>query len=54
MVHLRRHVPRVGRIVIARRRDAAEVAISTHGNAALVRLKILTEEVAPQEYNAAA
>ena len=42
----RHNVPRIGRIVIARGRDAADVAISTQfGNATLARFKVVTEEV---------
>ncbi|MBR1156230.1 transglutaminase family protein [Bradyrhizobium sp. JYMT SZCCT0428] len=42
----RHNVPRIGRIVIARGRDAADVAISTQfGNAALARFVVITEEV---------
>ena len=42
----RHNVPRIGRIVIARGRDAADVAISTQfGNASLVEFKVITEEV---------
>ena len=38
--------PRIGRIVIARGRDAADVAISTtFGSAALTRFTVVTEEV---------
>lgn len=42
----RHNVPRIGRVVIARGRDAADVAISTQfGSAALVEFKVITEEV---------
>jgi transglutaminase-like putative cysteine protease len=42
----RHNVPRIGRIVIARGRDAADVAISTQfGNAVLARFDVVTEEV---------
>ena len=42
----RHNVPRIGRIVIARGRDAADVAISTQfGSAALARFNVVTEEV---------
>jgi transglutaminase-like putative cysteine protease len=42
----RHNRPRVGRIVIARGRDAADVAISTSfGRIQLARFKVLTEEV---------
>ena len=41
----RHNVPRIGRIVMARGRDAADVAISTQfGNAVLVRFEVVTEE----------
>jgi transglutaminase-like putative cysteine protease len=42
----RHNHPRIGRIVIARGRDAADVAISTgFGDAQLVRFSVVTEEV---------
>jgi len=42
----RHNQPRIGRILIARGRDAADVAISTtFGSAQLVRFKVLTAEV---------
>lgn len=42
----RHNHPRIGRIVIARGRDAADVAISTSfGRSSLVRFRVLTEEV---------
>jgi transglutaminase-like putative cysteine protease len=42
----RHNHPRIGRIVIARGRDAADVAISTaFGPAPLVRFKVITEEL---------
>jgi len=42
----RHNHPRIGRIVIARGRDAADVAISTaFGAAQLVRFNVITEEV---------
>jgi transglutaminase-like putative cysteine protease len=51
----RHNVPRIGRIVIARGRDAADVAISTQfGNAWLTRFSVVTEEVESREYEAAA
>ena len=51
----RHNVPRIGRIVIARGRDAADVAISTHfGNAWLTRFAVVTEEVESREFEAAA
>jgi transglutaminase-like putative cysteine protease len=44
-----RHRPRIGRVVIARGRDAADVAISTSfGPASLISFKVITEEVAPE------
>ena len=44
----RHNVPRIGRIVIARGRDAADVAISTQfGNAVLARFDVVTDEVGP-------
>ena len=43
----RHNHPRIGRIVIARGRDAADVAISTtFGSAALARFTVVTDEVA--------
>jgi transglutaminase-like putative cysteine protease len=51
----RHNVPRIGRIVIARGRDAADVAISTHfGNAKLTRFNVLTEEAVSRQYDVAA
>jgi transglutaminase-like putative cysteine protease len=42
----RHNHPRIGRILVARGRDAADVAISTtFGNAALARFNIVTDEV---------
>jgi transglutaminase-like putative cysteine protease len=42
----RHNHPRIGRIVIARGRDAADVAISTaFGPAELVRFNVITEEL---------
>jgi transglutaminase-like putative cysteine protease len=42
----RHNQPRIGRIIIARGRDAADVAISTtFGTAKLVRFSVLTEEI---------
>jgi hypothetical protein len=39
--------PRIGRIVIARGRDAADVAISTQfGHASLAKFKVITDEIA--------
>ena len=44
----RHNHPRIGRIVMARGRDAADVAISTNfGAVQLVRFSVITEEVAP-------
>jgi transglutaminase-like putative cysteine protease len=46
----RHNHPRIGRIVIARGRDAADVAISTSfGPTELARFKVLTEEVCAGE-----
>jgi transglutaminase-like putative cysteine protease len=51
----RHNVPRIGRIVIARGRDAADVAISTQfGNAMLSRFKVVTEEVGAEGLSQAA
>jgi transglutaminase-like putative cysteine protease len=51
----RHNVPRIGRIVIARGRDAADVAISTQfGNARLIRFNVVTDEVPSREYEVAA
>jgi transglutaminase-like putative cysteine protease len=53
----RHNYPRIGRIVMARGRDAADVAISTtFGVAELVRFAVITEEVvsAPARLSAAA
>jgi hypothetical protein len=45
--------PRIGRIVMARGRDAADVAISTSfGPTQLMRFNVLTEEVAERPANA--
>ena len=45
----RHNRPRIGRIVIARGRDAADVAISTgFGVAQLARFRVITEEVAEE------
>jgi transglutaminase-like putative cysteine protease len=45
----RHNRPRVGRVVIARGRDAADVAISTSfGPASLTSFKVITEEVASE------
>jgi len=42
----RHNIPRIGRIVIARGRDAADVAISTSfGPARLAQFKVVTEEI---------
>jgi transglutaminase-like putative cysteine protease len=51
----RHNVPRIGLIVIALGRDAADVAISTHfGNANLTRFTVVTEDVGSRAYEAAA
>ncbi|MEI9993736.1 MAG: transglutaminase family protein [Rhizomicrobium sp.] len=43
----RHNIPRIGRILMARGRDAADVALSTaFGKAELVTFKVVTEEVA--------
>jgi transglutaminase-like putative cysteine protease len=43
----RHNMPRIGRIVIARGRDAADVAISTSfGPAKLARFQVVTDEIA--------
>jgi hypothetical protein len=42
----RHNIPRIGRILMGRGRDAADVAISTaFGVAKLARFEVLTEEV---------
>jgi transglutaminase-like putative cysteine protease len=42
----RHNHPRIGRVLIARGRDAADVAISTSfGRSSLVRFKVITEEI---------
>jgi transglutaminase-like putative cysteine protease len=44
----RHHHPRIGRIVMARGRDAIDTAISTaFGSAALVEFEVITREVRP-------
>jgi transglutaminase-like putative cysteine protease len=49
----RHNRPRIGRILIARGRDAADVAISTaFGPARLARFKVITERV-PEQYGMA-
>jgi transglutaminase-like putative cysteine protease len=49
----RHNHPRIGRIVIARGRDAADVAISTtFGSAALARFTVVTDEVADKARSA--
>jgi transglutaminase-like putative cysteine protease len=46
----RHNVPRIGRVLIAVGRDAADVAITTNfGSARLIKFLVLTEEVAPHE-----
>jgi transglutaminase-like putative cysteine protease len=48
----RHNHPRIGRIVIARGRDAADVAISTSfGPTQLARFSVVTEEVIPEPTN---
>jgi len=48
----RHNRPRIGRIVMARGRDAADVAISTaFGPAQLARFNVVTEELADKDYN---
>jgi transglutaminase-like putative cysteine protease len=45
----RHNVPRIGRIVIARGRDASDVAISTSfGPSFLTSFKVWTDEIAPR------
>jgi transglutaminase-like putative cysteine protease len=47
-VDARNNEPRIGRVLMARGRDATDVAISTQfGPAKLVEFKVLTEEIAP-------
>jgi transglutaminase-like putative cysteine protease len=49
----RHNHPRIGRVVIARGRDAADVAISTaFGPAQLVRFRVITEEIKPLDDDA--
>jgi transglutaminase-like putative cysteine protease len=51
----RHNHPRVGRIVIARGRDAADVAISTaFGAARLERFRVITEEMKDVDQHGAA
>ena len=46
----RHNHPRIGRIVIAKGRDAADVAISTaFGPAHLARFKVITEELVQED-----
>jgi transglutaminase-like putative cysteine protease len=46
----RHNHPRIGRIVIAKGRDAADVAISTaFGIAQLARFQVITEELVQQD-----
>jgi len=48
----RHNRPRIGRIIMARGRDAADVAISTaFGPAQLARFSVVTEELADKDYN---
>jgi transglutaminase-like putative cysteine protease len=43
----RNHVPRIGRVLIARGRDAADVAISTtFGPCSLVSFRVQTDQIA--------
>jgi transglutaminase-like putative cysteine protease len=47
----RHNHPRIGRVVIARGRDAADVAISTiFGRSSLMRFKVVTEETDPRQW----
>jgi hypothetical protein len=47
------HEPRIGRILIARGRDATDVAITTSfGPHQLVGFSVTTDEVAPEELKA--
>lgn len=47
----RHNIPRIGRILVARGRDAADVAISTSfGAAKLVRFRVVTEEIAEKSW----
>jgi transglutaminase-like putative cysteine protease len=49
----RHNVPRIGRIVIARGRDAADVAIThTFGTAWLTHFKVITDEVVAPAHQA--
>jgi transglutaminase-like putative cysteine protease len=49
----RHNHPRIGRIVMARGRDAADVAISTNfGAAQLVKFSVVTDEVTPAQMRA--
>lgn len=51
----RHNHPRIGRIVIARGRDAADVAISTtFGPAQLARFFVVTDEIADQQWTSGA
>jgi transglutaminase-like putative cysteine protease len=48
----RHNVPRIGRILMARGRDAADVAISTtFGNAILTGFKVITDELPPPSHD---
>jgi transglutaminase-like putative cysteine protease len=50
----RNHAPRIGRILMARGRDAADVAISnSFGNTTLTGFKVITDEIAQSERAAA-
>jgi transglutaminase-like putative cysteine protease len=51
-VDARHNRPRIGRIVIAKGRDAADVAISTaFSPAQLARFKVVTEELVQEDLN---
>jgi transglutaminase-like putative cysteine protease len=51
----RHNVPRIGRIVIARGRDAADVSMThTFGTAWLTRFEVITDEIDPAEATQAA
>jgi len=51
----RNHVPRIGRILMARGRDAADVAISnSFGPITLTGFKVITDEVAQADLQATA
>jgi len=51
----RNHAPRIGRILMARGRDAADVAISnSFGTTTLTSFKVITDEVAEDKQYAVA